>query len=336
MSSPASRVLFSFTLNQHRFAELHDMVHAEVRPLLALALEGLEHAKRLFVGRLVVHFVTLALLIVSAVALSYHEEQQEPALMLIELGSAGAAVATELLALRLHHRAMEIHSLSRVVMRRVMLMDASRPDPQDTKHFYDHIKEEFPTGVRSSALALEQKDKQLPDQDQRLANYYLSDRDDGPKRLRDHLLESAIFSHHLYSFAWKSSFGLMIALLVGAIVVWRFLLLGQGLVAFRVLVAVMAFLPLSQELDHVLLYKLMANQLSVLLGRLEHLFLDRLSAEQLDLRLMADFGDYGAATTFAPPIRTSAYFLLAKKLRSETKTKLDELKKAEQSAATTS
>jgi hypothetical protein len=315
------------------------MVHKQVYPLLALALEGLELAKQLFIYRLVAHCAALALAITAAVALHCGSEG-------VEIAAAFGAIMAEFAALCLHHRAMELHTRGRQAMRRVMLLDGLRPE--EAPAVLERARPHFGTAVRRSAAALEESDGRLEEKDQRLANYYYSSKPPGQARLRDHLFESAIFSHHLYGAAWKFSLACMIVLLGAAAVVLVFLvphttrLLGFGTahaeeaglatLAVRLVVALVAFLPACQELDHLLLYRMVEHHLGELLGRVEALYAEPDAGPQPGFRLLAEFGDYSAATTFAPPIRTLVYRRLVGRLRDEFEAKMAELDRGKTSA----
>jgi hypothetical protein len=311
------------------------MVHEQVYPLLALGLEGLEKAKTLFVYRLVAHCVAVGLAIAAAVAM--HNELPD-----LEIVAVAAACAAELAALYLHHTAMELHSRARQVMRRVMLLDALHPD--EAPAMMDKARSHFGMQVRRKATALEERDQKEPDQaKRRLANYYWSPKPPGPQRLRDHLFESAIFSQHLYSAAWRFSLVCLVVLFGAAAVVLTFLVLhhvttgtaevsphtpGVATLGIRILLALVAFLPACQELDHMLLYRMMEHHLEELLKRVEALYADSLTAGEPDFRLLAEFGDYSAATTFAPPIRTVVYKALADRLSHEFEAKTTALGQA--------
>lgn len=316
------------------------MVHDPVQPLLALALQGLEKAKRLFVVRLTAHIVALLCAILAAVCshmIHYHgTESNTEGLESLELVAAIAAVVFEGIALYVHHCAMELHSRGREAMRRVMLLDALHPS--DATRALEKARHHFDAGVQRRAAAVEERDRHLEPEKRRLRNYYLSDKEVGQARLRDHLYESAIFSHHLYAAAWKISAAALVVLLgLGAIVLCFLLLgthelLGHGnardsfpSLAVHALIALVAFVPACQELEHLLLYQLAQQQLGDLLRRLEDLYGDPLAGAAPNLQLFADLTDYAAATTFAPPIRTIVFWLLADRLDNETQEKIRKL-----------
>jgi hypothetical protein len=306
------------------------MVHTQVQPLLALALEGLEKAKRFFIYRLAAHIATLILATIGAYALSTSSEPDHHGhLETIEFSATVLAILTEFVALFFHHSALELHSLGRQAIRRAMLLDALAPD--DAPSVYEELGHNFGQDVHKKAAALAEKDRQLPAKERRLLNYYWSDKPTDQARLRDHLFESAIFSWHLYSAAWKFSLLSVLGLLAGALVVLSFLTVGSANFAVRVLLTLVSFLPLCQELDHLLLYRVVSQQLARLLKRLEDLYSVPLSVGRVDPRLLAELGDYNAATTFAPPIRTFIYSLLAVRLRNEFEKKMQELGQAPRS-----
>jgi hypothetical protein len=126
------------------------MVHKQVQPLLALALEGLERAKLLFVFRLAAHCLALGLAITAAMAVHYQET-------LVEVGAAVGAILFEFVVLALHHRAMELHSRGRQAMRRVMLLDALRPD--EAPSVLESARHHFGKGIQRKAAALEERDR---------------------------------------------------------------------------------------------------------------------------------------------------------------------------------
>jgi hypothetical protein len=289
------------------------MVHPQVLPTLALGLVAMESAKMLFIYRLAAHCLALICAVVAALAAHF-------GYMAFEIGAAGAAIVSEFAALYLHHRALEFHSRGRQNMRRLMLLDALHPEeaPRVLEKLVHHFSEK---GHRQ-AKALLDLDQQLPEKARYLSNYYWSDKPPGLPRLRDHLFESAIFSHHLYTSAWKISLGLLAIMLVFAAAVLAILIKRTtGLlnveVLGRVLIALVAFLPACQEVDHLLLYRMARDQLNDLLKHVEALYAISSSSDELNYRLLADFGDYGAATVFAPPIRTLVYKRLAGRLAKE-------------------
>jgi hypothetical protein len=306
------------------------MVHEQVRPLLALALQALEKAKTLFVYRLGGHSLALALAVTAAVATQYHQAG-------IEIIAATAAILCEFVALVLHHHALELHSHGRQVMRRVMLLDALHPE--DAPAVLERARHHLGAGLQQKAAALEEKDRQREPKDRYLVNYYWSDKAPGQARLRDHLFESAIFSHHLYAAAWKFSLLCMVVMLAAAAVALAFLARSSGhwqaagelhsaedhaaMLVTRVLIALVAFLPACQELDHLLLYRMVENQLGGLLPQVEACY--AVQADKLAYRLQAEFGDYSAATTFAPPIRTLVYRKLVRRLDDEFKARMQAL-----------
>jgi hypothetical protein len=315
------------------------MVHPPVQPLLALALTGLESAKWLFVCRLAAHVAALLFAIAAALCAHWgHHHHDDPFAGGLEVVAALAAVGCEVLAQWVHHRALELHSHGRAAMRRVLLLDAL--EPADAALVLARVRHHFGGAVQQRAAALQVRDQKLPPDQQYLANYYFSDEPLGLARLRDHLLESAIFSHHLYAAARKLSLGLLLVFLaLGAAVV--FVLFGglhpwladhqtarllpadfstladMGLLVLQGLIVLVAFVPTSQEVEHLLLYKIAEHQLADLLPRLERLYTEPLAADALNRRLLAGLGDYGAATTFAPPIRTWVYRKKVVQLRDE-------------------
>jgi hypothetical protein len=197
---------------------------------------------------------------------------------------------------------------------------------------YKELLHHFGRGARQKADALAAKDQQLPEKEKRLLNYYSSDKPTGQARLLDHLFESAFFSQHLYSVTWQFSLLSVLVFLAVALVVVGVLMAGSANFAIRVLIALLGFLPLCQELDHLLLYRVVSHQLNPLLTRVESLYSIPLGPGQVNLRLLAELGDYGAATTFAPPIRTLMYMRLAGRLRDEFERKMQELGQASRSA----
>jgi hypothetical protein len=303
------------------------MVYTESQPLLARALECLEKAKRSFIFRLLAHFATLAFAIIAAFALSAGGEHGDRnALEVVEITAAIFAIITECIALFFHHKALEQHSLGRQAMRRVMLLDALSPG--DAQGVLEELKHHFSQDVHRKSDALAAKDKTLPEKERRLLNYYWSSKPTGQARLRDHLFESAIFSQRLYSAAWMFSLVSMVILLVGALFVVALLLGNSTNLVLRVIIAVIAFLPSCQELDHMLTYRLVSEQLKSLLHRVEKLYALPLQTGPSDPRLLADLGDYNAATTFAPPIRTTIYYLLNARLSAEFEQKMKKLGQA--------
>jgi hypothetical protein len=301
------------------------MVHQQVQPLLALGLEGLEWAKRLFVFRLLAHVLALVL----AIAAAMFAEDADT--LVGEITCAAAAICFEFLAFFLHHWATDLHSRSRQVMRRVMILDAFGPD--EAVAALERSRPHFRETVLRGAVAVEARDQQLDESSKRLLNYYYSRKPLGQARLRDHLFESAIFSHHLYSTAWKFSLICLFALLCGAGIVVAVLILGHdashhhgaaGLIV-RLVIALVAFVPASQEVDHLLLYREVAHELGELLKRVERLYSQPLEGSHPNAQLLGDFGDYCAATTFAPPIRTLVYKALVRRLAVEFEQKMKEL-----------
>jgi hypothetical protein len=307
------------------------MVHDQVKPLLALGLAGLERAKSLFVLRLVWHAVTLILLGLAATALTFlHGKQNESVVFAIESTAASLAIVTELLALFTHHSALEAHSQGRQVMRRVMLLDARRP--QDAGLYLDHVRLEFSKSVRDAAEQKIADDPREGPAQHQLQRYYASERPPGLERLRDHLLESAMFTERLYRAGWIFSAVMLTIFLTGtAIVIGLMIARGfgpqehWGQFGVRLLIAILAFIPASQELDHALLYRTMSSEVKKLIKRVEDLWDSKIPQEQLDLRLTADVGDYGADTTSAPPIRSLLYNWLDPRLNTVVLARLAEL-----------
>jgi hypothetical protein len=295
------------------------MVHKQVQPLLALGLEGLGKAKWLFVCRLVAHCAALGLAITAAVMV----ESGDTAL---EIATASGAILCEFLAFWLHHQASDIHSRGREVMRRVMLLDALHPEQAAAA--LPKLQHHFGKDVERRAAALQAQDQQRPEKDQRLFNYYYSRKPLGQLRLRDHLFESAIFSHHLYAAAWRFSLICLFVLLGLAGTAVAVLVFGthsehsMTTLFVRLLIALVAFVPASQELDHLLLYRSVEVQLGELLKRVEALYAEPLDDKQIHAGLLADVGDYCAATTFAPPIRTLVYQVLVRRLAVEFEEKM--------------
>ena len=208
-------------------------------------------------------------------------------------------------------------------MRRVMLLDALQPD--EAPAVLERARAHFSTAIQQAASRLEERDRLLGDKNTGLSAYYWSPKDSGPARLRDHLFESAIFSHRLYQAAWKFSLLCLVVLLGAVAVVLVILGRGHHALLLRLLIALIAFLPASQELDHMLLYRMVAHHLSELLQRVESLYGEPLSDAQPNWRLLAELGDYSAAATFAPPIRTWVYRHLHDPLGVEFKKKMKEL-----------
>jgi hypothetical protein len=301
------------------------MVHQQVHGLLALGLEGMERAKRLFVWRLVAHCAALICALAAAVFVEQHHTPGD-AYEIYELMAAALAIAFELWALFLNHRASGLHCRGREVMRRVMLLDAL--DPAEAEAALKRSETYFGPTLSQRARLFKEQDEQLPPDQQRLFNYYYSTKKLGQKRLRDHLFESAIFSHHLYAFAWKFSLACLVVMLVAAGAVVMVLALGHHATPFRLLIALIAFVPASQEVDHLLLYHTVEHQLSLLLKRVERLYSDALTGAEPQVQLLADWGDYCAATTFAPPIRTWVYKRLVKKLVQDFEAKMQQLEKS--------
>jgi hypothetical protein len=296
------------------------MVHEEVRPLLALAQAGLDKAKRLFLWRLGAHGATLAFAVIGAVA-AYHSteggQDQKAIYEAVEIIAAVLAVGTEFAALFLHHRAVEMHSLGRRAMRRVMLLDALSPGEAAASEA--EFRHHFDDGVCRQAVAALEADRE------RISEYYWSKKPCDEARLRDHLYESAIFSHHLYTAAWQFSSVCLLVLLVPGIAVPLLLWHRPGLLVVRVVLAMAAFLPACQELDHMLLYRLVARELSQLIKRVEALYAAPAGAIKPDPHLLAEFGDYSAATTAAPPIRTVVYRALHERLSADFEKRMEQL-----------
>jgi hypothetical protein len=310
------------------------MVNEPVRPLLALGLEGLERAKTLFVRRLLWHAATLCLLVVATIAVTFlHDEngkKDNTLVFVIECLALALAVVTEFMALRTHHAALAAHSLGRQVMRRVMLFDAHRPE--DAVAYHAYVSQQFPESVREAAKRRMSSDPQPGPQQNQLSRYYHSSREPSLERLRDHLLESAMFSQRLYHAGWTLSIWVMGGFLLTALVVLGAMAY-QGLApgahwgefSIRLLITLLAFIPASQELDHAMLYRMMSERLSELIKRVEKLWDPAIPPEQLELQLLAEVGDYGADTTFAPPIRTLVYKHVDPELSQAVAKRLNEL-----------
>lgn len=296
------------------------MVHPQCQPLLALALEGLEKAKTLFLVRLFSHFATLGFAMVAAVALAYD-------LPAVEIAAAIAAAGSEFVALYFHHRAMELHGAGRQAMRRVMLLDALRPE--DAAAQVAEFAPRFKRTVQEATAAPARPGRRDSEPEHGLAKYYWSDKPTGPERLRDHLYESALFSHQLYSAAWKFSLTSMILLVFVAGVILYLLSGGTTKLGLHMLIALVAFLPACHELDHLLLYRMAAHDLAGLLPHVKSLYATALPQGQIDPALLAQFGDYSAATTYAPPIRTFVYRALADRLRREFEAEMQQLGQAQ-------
>lgn len=291
------------------------MVHSQVRPLLALALEGLERAKMLFVLRLAAHGAALGFAVTAAVAASNHGAYD----FFVECAAAAVAVLFEFAALWLHHHALELHSRGRQVMRRVMLLDALQPD--EAPIVLERASPHFDKGIRRRAAAREERERRAAAEGRPVRNYYWSDKPTGAARLRDHLFESAIFSRRLYGAAFRFSLLCMIVLLGAAAVVLGFLIFaargGEYSLVVRIVIALVAFLPACQELDHMLLYRMAEHHLGELLWRVEAHYGTPLGAGGPDPRLLAEYGDYSAATTYAPPIRTVVYVFQVDRLEKD-------------------
>jgi hypothetical protein len=308
------------------------MVDKKVQPLLALGLEGLERAKRLFVFRLLAHSAALVLAMMAALFV------EDPDSLVLEVVAAAAAIGFETLALLLHHWAADLHSRSRQVMRRVMILDALNPEQAPVA--LERSRAHFNETVLRGAADLQARDQHLDDSQKRLLNYYYSRKPWGQARLRDHLFESAIFSHHLYRTAWKFSLLCLVLLLAGAAIVVGVLVLGRDpthhhsltSLVVRLLIALVAFVPASQEVDHLLLYREVEHQLAGLLKRVEALYANPLNEGEPNSQLLADLGDYCAATTFAPPIRTLVYKALVDRLVVEFEQKMKQLNQSEPEA----
>ena len=285
------------------------MVNKPVVPLLSLALTTLEWAKTLFVFRLLSHCGLLGCTVLTAIAIHLHWPES------YEIIFALAAVVFEGGALFFHHLGLERHGLGRQGMRRVMLIDSLHP--QDALELAGIFRQHFSAGLQRKAAA---KEAAQPDY---LANYYWSNKAGGPERLRDHLYESAIFSHQLYGAAWKFSLTCLISFFILAtliaIAIFAFHIAEVdrvGTMIGRIVIVLVSFLPACQELDHLMLYRLAEEQLSELLKNVEALYAEPIGHDQLSFhRLLADFGDYSAATTFAPPIRSLVYWQHADTLR---------------------
>jgi hypothetical protein len=316
------------------------MLRAECRPVLALALEELDHAKTLFVYRLAWHLATLACLISAAYVLSVPPQQeQHTGAFWLESAALLVAVFTECVALWVHHRALEAHTLGRQVMRRVMLLDAERPE--DAAEYHQYIKPKFTQSIQLRAeKRLADDDDPNPDKKKRqsLRRYYFSNRDSGPHRLRDHLLESALFSRTLYQQAFRYSLLILAVFLLSVLSI--VLILGLhgiradhardwGELSVRLAIVMLSFLPACQELDHALVYRMMSKELSGFVERLKDLWDRKIPPEQLKLRLTAAIGDYGAATTLAPPIRSWVYWLHDAELSKQVEVKFKELEAKE-------
>jgi hypothetical protein len=300
------------------------MVHGEVKPLLAWGLASLNWAKSLFVLRLVAHGAALACVLLGALNFSNRGEQA----LHVEIICVVAGLLFELLAILLHQWGMHNHSLGRQLMRRAMLTDALSPADADVvrQHFGEHIGRSL-LGRFNGWFVRRDRERLLRHHEGYLAGYYYSPvTPPQEKRLRDHLMESAIFSRRLYWSAAIYSVVLFVLILVAALVALSWITHPAGLgviqsehAALDILYAIIIFLPLSQELEHSLLYLHMALELGGFCNALEKLYSPKVSANELGLRLRADFGDYGAFTTFAPPIRNWVYKLLAKKLADQMK-----------------
>ena len=300
------------------------MVHKQVQPLLALGLEGLGKAKWLFVCRLVAHCAALGLAITAAVMV----ESGDTAL---EIATASAAILCEFLAFWLHHQASDLHSRGRLeVMRRVMLLDACA-DPEQAAAALAKLQHHFGKEVERRAADLQAHDQQLPEKEQRLFNYYYSRRPLGqPRSCAITFFESRgdLPAHHLYAAAWRFSLICFVVLLVLAGTAVAVLVFGahsehsMTTLFVRLLIALVAFVPASQELDHLLLYRAVEEQLGELLKRVEALYAEALEGTQIHAGLLADVGDYCAATTFAPPIRTLVYNVLVRRLAVEFEQKM--------------
>jgi hypothetical protein len=291
------------------------MVHEEVRPLLALAQAGLDKAKRFFVWRLGAHGLTLLFALAGAVAPHYWASAEVAEA--VEVVSAALAVGTEFVALYFHHRAVELHSLGRRAMRRVMLLDAL--SPAEAAAAEAEFRPHFGEDVVRRAAALRVTDRE------RIDNYYWSKKPCDEARLRDHLYESAIFSQHLYTVAWRFSLVCLVVLAIPGIGVPLLLWHRAEFTFVRVLLALVAFLPACQELDHMLLYRTVAGELSDLIKRVEALYSAPAEGRKPDPQLMAEFGDYCGATTAAPPIRTVVYRALHEDLSADFEQRMRQL-----------
>jgi hypothetical protein len=304
------------------------MVHEEVRPLLALALVSLDKGKRLFIQRLLAHGLTLLLAGAAAVAgyqASHGDSDRRDLFEGVEVVATLLAAASEFVAFYFHHLGVHLHGLGRRAMRHVMLLDAMSPAgaPATEAEF----REEFDADVQARAAARLEHDGRLPPGKQ-LASYYWSPKPCAEARLRDHLYESAIFSQHLYTAAWQVSLVVLFLLLLPALAVPLLVWHSHGMLVLRVVLVLVAFLPACQELDHLLLYRWVARELASVVKRVEALYLSPVGVKAPDPRLMAEFGDYSAATTLAPPIRTVVYWALHGRLSADFEQRMQQLGQA--------
>src|SRR5262249_31628096 len=150
-------------------------------------------------------------------------------------------------------------------------------------------REPFPDAVRVAADKRIAADPLPGAAQHQLERYYVSTREPGPERLREHLWESAMFTQRLYQAGFIFSAVVLVGFLLGtALVIILMLIRGFGPhehwseFAVRLLIAVLAFIPASQELDHALLYRMMAERVNEMIKRVEDLWDPTIPRDQLE------------------------------------------------------
>jgi hypothetical protein len=254
---------------------------------LAISLASREAANVLFRWRLHAHLVALCLALIG--------------LLLPSPGDyycAVLAMVSEVVAWICHHRALERHALGRQAARRGLVeAGLNTVGPAEA-----HVALEGRLGHKLLRMAAQYSAEKL--------RTYYSDSGEpaGPARLRELLWESSYFTSELYAAAARRSLIWSVILVAGALLAALLILPIAGVwmrsapfTAARLILLVIAFLPASDELDNLMLWRAAAEQARELDGRLAHL--DPTEPDQLWIA----FADYAANTASAPPVPSRQY-----------------------------
>jgi hypothetical protein len=254
---------------------------------LALGLAGLDRAKTLFRWRFYAHLITLATALIGIIL--PHE---------VEYYVAVLAFASEATARWCHHSALGWHALGREAMR-LALLSVSYGKVGTSEEISDLVRRFGKTGIEWAEKYTQEY----------LANYYKSTEPPGRGRMSDLLRQSIFFSAELYTTAARRSLIWGTVLLSGAFLVALLVLpsvaawMGTAtFTAARLFIVVVAFLPASDELDHLTLWNGAAERARSLDLRMAHV--GEFDSDQLWIF----FADYAAITASAPPVPAQLYF----------------------------
>jgi hypothetical protein len=232
--------------------------------------------------RHVAHFVTL---LISIVAVVIPEKEKFLALVFLFLCETFAWVA--------RYRATYWHDLSREGMRRAMVADGlGKPwDEQETQE----LRLNFNTRMRQQAVEREARNE---------PSHYTTKEPPGERRLLLNLIESAFWQKHLYREAVKRGIAQALvavaAIVLTTIVVFPLLPSSILLTSASMMVEVLLFLTLWDELEHIFKWQSGSTKLTVLFER----WTNDLKNGKYPILGIAD---YAAITATAPPVPSNLY-----------------------------